>query len=196
MRILICIGVVGCVFVNSSDGISQTTKTRTKTLKVGNWSVERSIDNMTDKVICTGFHDSSRGVQLNDGELYVSVRGGLQGVKVRFGEKPVRPMRLVSESEKRIDAININGKDFIELLQEQRVRLEVLTIINGIKSEDLNLDGLQAALQHIRAGCPLPNNNAAVSPGQKPPSSKCDAAMLVRLKSAGVTAHQIKSVCE
>jgi hypothetical protein len=131
-------------------------KDATTTLKVGNWSVLRDVDAMTDKISCIGIYKKDSSIQLGAADLFISIAGGIESVKLRFGDEPAQPMRLVSKSEKDIRAVDIEGADFDAVLRAKRIRYVVLTLVAGIKEGDLDLAGIQQAKAHIDAGCPLP----------------------------------------
>jgi len=85
------------------------------TFRSGNWKVVRTLDAMNDKVTCTGIYKDDYSVQLNEGELYVSIRGGLQSITMRFDENPARKLRIPLKMEKDIGAVMLTGNDFNEL---------------------------------------------------------------------------------
>jgi hypothetical protein len=120
--------------------------------KVGGWQLTATKDAMTDKLSCTGFYDGKPTVQLNAESFYVSLRGrgGVQGVMVRFDDRPAGSMRLPTDIEKRLSHVQLTRSEFTEMQQAQRVRIEVITILNQIVLEDVNLQGTAAALDVLR----------------------------------------------
>ena len=119
--------------------------------KIGNWSIHLSIDPMTDSKSCTGLYNGKFDVQLNEGHLYISLRGrgGVSGIVLRFDDEPARPLRLPTEMEKRIDIVDIEGEDFQKLLDSKRLRVQVLTVLNSLVDEDISLVNLKEALTVI-----------------------------------------------
>lgn len=128
--------------------------------KSGNWKVLRSIDLMKDTVDCTGIYKDNYGVQLTNDTLFVSVKGGLESVTLRFGDKPARPLRLAKKMEKDIRSIIISDADFSELLENDRLRIQASTLVSGIANEDFDLSGIKGALESIRANCPIQTSTA------------------------------------
>jgi len=141
---------------------AQSLKNARPTLKSGNWTVLRSTDTMTDKTSCTGIYKSNYGVQLSTNELFVTIRGGIQSITLRFGENPARPMRLPQKMEKEVNTVIIEGSEFAEALETNRLRLQVLTLVRGVATEDLDISGMRAAVDHIRAGCPESGSTPAL----------------------------------
>jgi len=119
--------------------------------KVGKWSVRVTVDSMTDSKSCTGLYNDKFDVQLNDGHLYVSLRGrgGVSGIVLRFDEEPAKPLRLPTEMEKRIDIVDIEGEDFQKILESKRLRVRVLTVLNSLVDEDISLGELKETLAVI-----------------------------------------------
>jgi hypothetical protein len=160
--------------------------------KAGNWSVLRDVDVMTDKTSCTGIYKEDPSIQLTADTLYIRVRGGLKSVTLRFGDQPAERLRLATEMEEKVDAIEISGNDFTKLLGSARLRVQSMTLVRGITNFDLDLAGLSAAVENIRQGCPgEPLTNAAVI--SKP--SLCSDLVVRRLEEKGVTPEVIKYVC-
>lgn len=139
-----------CASVNGED-----LRAAKPTLKVGNWTVLRTMDAMTDKVECTGIYKSNYGIQLAGNRLFVTVAGGIQAVTLRFGEAPPEAMRLVIKREKELGAVIIDGADFFRALTTTRVLVQILTLVRGVKIEDIDTAGMQSAVDHINSGCPL-----------------------------------------
>jgi hypothetical protein len=182
--------------INSLPNIcaAQSSKSTVKTLTTGNWSVERGVDTMSDKIICTGFHNLSRSAQLSSDRMYVVVSGGIQSVTLRFGEKPARGLRLARKLEMDVGAIILEGAEFAEVSTTARVRVQVLTLVKGLFTQNLDTTGIDEALKHIRSGCPAPTGNSKThtAPAIKP---LCNESLTSRLKVAGVTAAQIAIAC-
>lgn len=116
-------------------------------LSVGNWRIELSEDPMTDRRFCTGFYKNRRDVQLNDDAFYISFsgRGGIAAVTLRFDDEPARRLRLATDVEKRISALNVTGSEFKRLIGASRLRAQVVTVLDRVILEDLDLSGIQTA---------------------------------------------------
>lgn len=161
----------------------------------GNWSVLRSKDPMTDAVICTGIYKTQYTIQLNKGNLYVSIRGGIQSYRLRFDDEPAQPLNLASDSEKNINAIDIKDTDFDKLFTSKRLRVEVLTLVAGLVNIDLDLRGLREAYEDIKQDCP---EGSAVQPAQQTETAfgLCPAKVVERLKTRGFSDEAIQEVCK
>lgn len=164
--------------------------------KSGNWKVLRSIDTMNDTVNCTGIYKENYGIQLTKDTLYVSVRGGLRSVTLRFGEKPARPLRLAEDMEKRVDSIIISGTDFAELLEGDRLRIQASTLVSGIATEDLDISGINSALENISNGCPIQPNVATTKKTEKGSTPSCTEILVTRMKAQGLKENQINAICK
>ena len=181
----------------------------------GNWTVYRNINPMTDKVSCTGLYKNNPSIQLSQDNLYVKIQGGLESVTLRFGESPAQPLRLAQKIEKSLGAVDINGTEFSQALQNDRLRVQVLTLVRGVALEDMDLSGIKGAIDHIRNGCPTVGTIgptpapmpappppkvavAAVPPAaatNTPTAPMCPMPLLTRLRAAGVTEKQLEIAC-
>lgn len=194
------LAILTCILF-SNITFAQSLKDAPMTLKVGNWSVFRSVDTMTDKVSCTGIYKSNYGVQLTPNTLYVKILGGIQSVTLRFGEDSAQPMRLPQKLEKDVNTVIIDGREFTQVLESNRIRLQVLTLVRGVATEDLDTTGIQTAIDHIRIGCPVsssattPSPIAALVPVVLETEIRCSEQLVGRLKAAGVTEKQINASC-
>ena len=150
---------------------------------------------MKDTVSCTGIYKENYDIQLTPRTLYIRVQGGLQGVMLRFGDQPARPLRLAEEMEKKIRSIIITGSEFNDLADSNRLRYQVSTLVSGIKSDDLDLSGIQEALANIRAGCPLPGGSAPAAKPAAPTGSMCSAMLVERMRGQGIRDDQIEAIC-
>ena len=172
--------------------------------KSGNWKVLRSIDSMKDTVDCTGIYKDNYGVQLTNDTLFVSVKGGLQSVTLRFGDKPARSLRLAEKMEKDIRSIIISGTDFSELLESDRLRIQASTLVSGIANEDFDLSGIKDALESIRANCPIQTSAARTAKTEIPPvpvtekplPPVCTDVLVSRMKAQGLKEKQIVAICK
>jgi hypothetical protein len=185
----------------SASASSEVLKAFKITLKTGNWSVHRSIDPMTDAVECTGFLQGSPGVQLTRVYLFVKIPGGIKTITLRFDDQPAYSTRLSSEREKSLNAIVINSIDLEQARKSSRLRVQSLTSINGVVNEDFDLTGIQAASDHILAGCPISEQTpqqevAPIQSTEQKEEFVCTSQTISRLRAAKVSEKQIKSVCK
>lgn len=156
----------------------------------GEWSVLRTIDQMTDKTSCTGIYKDEYSIQLTDDELYVKVRGGVKGVILRFGDQPAEKLRLATKSEETISSIDIEGNEFTKLLGSTRLRMQVMTVLRTVVDFDIDLTGMAAAVENIRADCPGPPVET-----KSAEASACGDKVIARLREKGVAQDVIKFAC-
>jgi hypothetical protein len=156
----------------------------------GEWSVLRTLDQMTDQTNCTGIYKKDYAVQLTDDELFVKVRGGVKGVTLRFGDQPAEKLRLATKSERSLSSVSIEGGDFTKLLGSTRLRMQVLTVLDTVAEVDIDLTGVPAAVENIRSGCSGPPIEAkSVEP------TACGDRVVARLRQRGVSQDIITFAC-
>lgn len=121
----------------------------------GGWQLEKSKDQMTDRVSCMVYPTGRRYIQISYGDLYISYsgRGGVQGFQYRVDERPASTMQLPTRIEQQIGTIHISGGAFKEVLSGNRLRVETLTMVSGIKNEDINLVGLREKYNEMLQQC-------------------------------------------
>jgi hypothetical protein len=177
-------------------------KDATKVATFGSWTILRSVDKMTDKVTCTGIYQQDYAKQLSDEGLYVSVKGGISSVTLRFDDLPPRPMRLASKIEKDVRAVMLEGAEYDLAISSARLRGQILTLISGVQDFELDLTGIKDAVANIKAGCPIQTSvaespTAPIPPQQaaKPESTACSPDLLNRMKAAKITSAQIQKIC-
>ncbi len=178
--------------ISAASAQSKTDKT---VLENDNWRVQRSIDQMTDKVVCTAFHKTDNKVQWTGDGFFVGV-SGVRGVTLRFDDEPAKPMRLASSMEKSVDAIIFQQQEINTVRAADRLRIEAVTILNKTKSFDLDLRGMSEATDNLMAGCPLP----AALPGKAASKidsgiGECSAKLVDKMRDAGIGDKLINKVC-
>jgi hypothetical protein len=138
---------------------------------VGKWSIHLSVDSMTDAKTCTGLYEGKYAVQLNEGKLYVNLRGrgGVSSIVLRFDNEPARPLRLATEMEQKLQIATIEGEDFKKLLESTRLRVRVLTVLDTIVDVDILLGNLKGALAIISG--PKCGDSAKQAPARAPGAS-------------------------
>ena len=166
----------------------------------GKWEVRRGQDAMTDQISCTGIHSSGPRVQLSDRGFYVGIQGGVRGVTVRYDNDPPQQMRLATEMEKKVRAVIFDGADFDRVQNAKRVRIQVMTVLDQVAESDIDLTGIDQALQNIRSGCPVqstisPSLTNNTDSAQTPPPPACSDAVKAKLKARGMKPAQIAEIC-
>lgn len=127
----------------------------------GNWKVLRNTDSMTDAISCTGIYKSDYAVQLTKDRLHLSVPDGVRGITLRFGDEPARSTRLPDRMEERLSIVTLAADEFSDLLRTNRLRVRVLTLLSGLEDFDLDVRGIQAAVDNIQSGCELTASSRA-----------------------------------
>jgi hypothetical protein len=117
----------------------------------GEWVVMESMNPMTDKASCVALHNGNWKIQANPGKFFISLRGrgGVEGYVLRFGDAPAEEVRLANDSEKKLSSIIIE-KEFDRLLASDRLRVQVLTILQNTVFEDIGLNGFKASVEHMK----------------------------------------------
>ena len=132
------------------------------------------------------------------------MRGGLESVTLRFGDKPARSMRLAEKAEKDLRSIVISGNDFTELIESDRLRIQAFTLVGGITNEDFDLSTIKDVLDSIRGGCPVQVSGAPTENLEKPLQTvsdksiqpTCSDVILSRMKVQGLKEKQIRVICK
>ena len=155
MKALAIFSVIISILTFQHPGYAQSLRDATVVFRAGNWKVLRLVDPMDDTVRCTGIYKDDYRIQLSPDNLFIGIQGGIETVTLRFGDKPAQKLRLASEMEKKIRSAIITGAEFEELNGSKRLLYQVNTLISGIKTGEINLDGFDEALSNIRSGCPL-----------------------------------------
>lgn len=183
----------------AAGGAHANLKSATKVGTFGNWTILRDVDKMTDKVTCTGIYQQDYSRQLSDEGLYISVKGGISSVTLRFDDLPARPMRLAGKIEKDVRAVMLEGADFDLAVSSVRLRGQVLTLVSGVQDFELDLSGIRDAVSNIKAGCPANAVGAVSAPAplaaEPPQPPSCSPDLLDRMKAAKVTPAQVQKIC-
>lgn len=127
--------------------------------KSGNWSLHRSLHAVTDEPSCVAIYKDRFEIQLDENDLFISVRerGGVSSVVFRFDDRPAKEPRPASESESRMRSVNLHGSEFEELLSSKRLRLQIRTPDGDVIEEDLDLDGVkEVQREFLRSPCGVP----------------------------------------
>lgn len=195
-RPLILVTVSVCLWLLCADGTTAGTLVGSPIiLRSGDWAVHRTRDSMTDAAICTGVYKENFDIQLSASALIIAIPDGLKSVRLRFDNDDPEEMRLAKNSERAIDAINISGADYKNLLRSKRLRFEAQTLTDSIVNGDIDLNGLTIARSNIEAGCfgnPLNSPSAAAS---APKSSECSDAARTRMEQKGLSVQDIATIC-
>jgi hypothetical protein len=113
----------------------------------GHWRVLRSFHAITDEPGCVAVYEDRFEITLDENDLFVSLRGrgNVSSVALQFDDKPAKGSRPASELEKRVDAVNLRGAEFEELMSSRHLRARIRTTDGTTIEEDLDLDGAKKA---------------------------------------------------
>jgi len=111
----------------------------------GNWTVRRTLHAITDEPSCVAIYKDRFEIQLDENDLFVSLRGrgGVSSVVLRFDDQPAKELRPASETEKIVGAVNLCGREFEELMSSKRLRMQIRTTADATIEEDLDLRGVK-----------------------------------------------------
>jgi hypothetical protein len=111
----------------------------------GNWTVRRTFHAITDEPSCVAIYKDRFEIQLDENDLFVSLRGpgGVSSVVLRFDDQPAKESRPASETEKKVRAANLRGREFEELMSSKRLRVQIRTTADTTIEEDLDLNGVK-----------------------------------------------------
>jgi hypothetical protein len=120
--------------------------------KLGDWTIYREQDAMTDAVSCVATYKATLQIQLTVDSLAVSLRGrgGVSSYRYRLDNNPPGELHLANDIEKETSAIVIDGDNFTGIIAAQRIRIEFLTILDTIVDEDIDLHGSRAAITYMQ----------------------------------------------
>lgn len=121
------------------------------------WVLNKSKDRMTDKISCVVSPPGKPFIQVNLGSLYISYRsrGGLQGFQYRIDDAPISRMQLPTPIEQQISAAHIRGATFDQILRSRRLRVQALTLVAGVITDDVDLSGLSAVYARMQRECQI-----------------------------------------
>jgi len=155
MKVFIALSIAVIILLSPSYGLAQSLKDAPVVFRSGNWKVLRTVDKMNDKTDCTGIYKEDYGVQLTEDTLFLKVQGGVEAVTLRFGDKPAQKLRLAKELEKKIRSVMLTDSEFAELTGSGRLIYQVNTVLDSVKTNEINLSGFEEALANIQSGCPV-----------------------------------------
>jgi hypothetical protein len=177
----------------------QSTQTRNIVLRAGNWYVVRSNQTASGAVACSGFYMGQDGVELRKDKLVVKLPGEPKSIGLRFGDEPPRAPRAPDANERQTGAVVLAGADFEQLRRSKSVSLDVATA-QGRANPTLKLEGLNAAVKSIDAGCPVPAasvraERALQKKREKALAERCSPAGIARMREQGLNDLRIMSAC-
>lgn len=122
--------------------------------KSGAWQVIKKIDPMTDKATCTSLYRGEWKIQGAADSMYVSYqgRGGIKAYTLRVDEDPADKMRLASDTEKKLRFADLQHS-FARIYNSTRVRLQTITVLDSILTDDIDMQGFKAATDYVQQNC-------------------------------------------
>jgi hypothetical protein len=120
----------------------------------GNWNARVSIDPMTDEPSCVAYYKGRKEIQLSTDRMFLFVRGGVKGYRLRFDSNLAGGMNLPTQDEKSVSSIIVQGEVFESLLQSKRLRVQGISNLGSLVEEDLDLTGTRDAINFMqKKGC-------------------------------------------
>ncbi len=177
----------------------QSTPTRNVVLRAGNWYVVRSSQTAPGAPACAGFYMGQDGVELGKDKLVVKLPGEPKSIGLRFGDEPPRAPRAPEANERQARAVVLAGPEFEQLRRNKSVALDVTTA-QGRANPTFQLEGLNAAVKSIDAGCPVPAatvraQRAVQKAREKAQAQRCSPAGIARMREQGLNDLRIMSAC-
>lgn len=119
--------------------------------KSDDWSVRRTLDQMTDRPSCTALFRERYDIQVKPDAFYISTkgRGGISSYRLRYDDDVALPLKVASPLEKSLSAIWIQSADIPRVIAAKRLRVSALTLIGGSIDEDIPLNGLREAHEFL-----------------------------------------------
>lgn len=125
----------------------------------GRWTAYVSKDVMTDAATCVALYDDRANVQLTARSIAIGFRGrgGINSYRVRLGDAPPQSLFPASGTEKLLGAIVFEGKRRDAMIVAGRLRLEALTILSTVVTEDISLaEAPEVFAIFSKNGCAVP----------------------------------------
>ena len=118
------------------------------TSSVPDWNIHRSVDAFNDSIDCTAVNETNRAQIADNGKLYISMRGkgGLKMSRVRYNDSPPHSWRSYSYSEGDIFVLGPS-----KWQNDQRVSVQIYTVLGDIKDFDFDIKNAKAALAAVKA---------------------------------------------
>lgn len=113
---------------------------------VNEWNIHRSVDSFTDQTQCTAVNNDNKAQIADDGKLYISMRGkgGLKMSRVRYNNSAPHSWRLYDYKDSDIFVLNP-----AQWQNDQRVRIEIYTVLRTIKQFDFNIPNAKSAYSAV-----------------------------------------------
>ena len=139
--------ILGCCFQLTLQALPASANFGEPIATSGNWTVRRTFHAITDEPSCVAIYKDRFDIQLDENDLFLSLRGrgGVSSVILRFDDRPAEELRPASETEKMVGSVNLRGREFEELMSSKRLRVQIQTVADTTIEEDLDLDGVKEA---------------------------------------------------
>ncbi len=163
------ITLIFLLLINSKDTFAASDSQNTRSvISFGDWNVYRTIDDMTDKVVCTVEYKKYKSslIHLTNKGFYIIFKPNpnIDEVTIRFDEKPHIAIYGISNKVFGISSLADQGivaledDNFLELLTSKRLKIRVVTS-NDVKNFEFNLSSTKDVIDSIENECPIPVNS-------------------------------------
>lgn len=113
---------------------------------IGPWSIERSVDQMSDEKSCTAYYGENIQLSTEGFAVGYRTRGGIEGYEIRIDEQPASGMILPDKYERQIGAIVLRRPILAKILSSKRVRIKALTRSYNSVIDDIDMSALPKVL--------------------------------------------------
>lgn len=142
----------------------------------GDWQLTRSRSGFDDRVSCQVTNSRNRWVSYDPEGLMIIYRGrgGIQGARYRVNDGPASEMILPTRAEQEVGFITFRGIHSVTILQGTRLRVQGLTLLQGLAEDDINLRGLRDLanrLTECQSGALRPPTSPPAGRPQRPQAS-------------------------
>ncbi|MBV6321951.1 hypothetical protein [Duganella violaceipulchra] len=145
----------GAATEKPSTSNKAATPTAKTAFRSGFWTVDQSINAMTDKKSCVALYKGDWNIQGGLRYFFISMRGrgGVKYYTVRINDEPAQGQQRATESESDLGSLILEPY-FDQLYDGKRLRVQIGTIIGGMLGEDIDLKGFRESVDFIRENCP------------------------------------------
>ena len=119
---------------------------------IGDWTIYKKVDIMTDKTQCIALFGGNKNIQLNEAGLAFGKLGYPQAYKYRLDDEPLSQLVLNEDVPKQMGAVILEGTLFERIKGSKRFRIQVTA--TPLQTFDLNTSAANTVLAEFKKqGC-------------------------------------------
>jgi hypothetical protein len=120
------------------------------------WELRHGKDAFSDKPSCVIIVATKPYIQITSTSFSVNYRGrgGVSSYKVRVDDEPEGTTSLPHDFEKELGTLFWQGEAFQAVMKAKRIRIQVLSVLNNIITDDIDMKGADRLLARLRELCP------------------------------------------